>query len=75
MSCYFQAGTKLGVIYAEYFKNGIPVSNEHLIGHDIGAHLIGQAGRTIITSSNGAYKLDRWLERILNIDAFRINDS
>ncbi|XP_037038706.1 phospholipase A1-like [Bradysia coprophila] len=55
----YEAGTKVGNTYLYLFSQGVPVSTIIVVGHGLGAHLLGQAGRTVITNSNGKYQIPR----------------
>ena len=49
-----EVGTVVGAcLWALFQQQGIPLKNLHLVGHSLGAHAMGQAGRTIALLSQG----------------------
>ena len=49
-----EVGTVVGAcLWALFQQQGIPLKNLYLVGHSLGAHAMGQAGRTIALLSQG----------------------
>lgn len=56
---FLQLGIRFGEILVHLFDNGLSCETFHFVGHSLGSHVAGFAGRTVISFSEGRYIFPR----------------
>lgn len=54
-----RVGDVVGKTLVSMKKSGFKVENFHLVGHSLGAHLVGAVGRSVFISSKRSFKMKR----------------